>query len=1091
MQINFIPDEVLKLNKENDLLGTKPYSDTIFEIVNNCDGKKNIGLFGTWGSGKSSILSTLEDLIEEQNLKIEEKENGKKIAYFEFDSWKYSKDDFRRSFLIELNKKFKIKSQEKLLKLLYSETSVEDPELTKTKFNWFSLPNWIIFAIAFASVFFYFSPLLADSNYLKGSVSLFVLLISLLVTAANNTISKYKVVVKQNKIIEPERFETIFDEIISEITTKSDSSNIVYKWIEKLKNKPKYSKVVIIIDNLDRCDDENLLVTLNTVKNFLEHKKVVFVLPVDEKGISAFLSQKTDNADEYLRKIFHLIIRLKEFSKKELFEFTNKINEAYSLGLNASSIRIICYEFTSNPRKVIQFLNNYQSEMKLVEEQSRLGYINGEFIRNNLSFFIKLLIIKYEWRILYDEILEDKNLLNKINDVITNLEPDDEGLYLINRTNVKLNDSQRNFFFSTQEFHCSKIDHFVRNIDLDKDIPDEIEEFIRNGNYDRIVNYLNNDELGFNEYRLLQKMDEVYSNLTFKHREYSFIALPVLKLMIQFVLDDKQEDFRKIIKDNHNEYSFLKSLFTDKKLHSLFDKFEFERLVKTVKWFSDNITDDFFESFVDFLNKTLFNSSNQIDNEYSKIDFFLKTFKGSNKLNKIREQLGNKLVSEPNLLDMEALKDYELASKIISASNYKKMSKKLNDDNEEGALVKYKIEKICMPYAISNPKDKTTKTHLIKYFLNDIESLYETNQISESVYVEYKGIFINLNILLTYNVDVELSDSFIDVLTKINNYLYNLYNANFPESELYDIYELFFELVKNLIFFTKEFNSISSRTTFFGNYLKKNFSKKISLKLNDILYQDVDKHDVFDYPFSDTLIKLYEDPENPSLPYGETLILMLEKSVDNEDGLSKSQIKSIILRTINVFSKNYNQKSVVLMKKLKESAGEQLLEILNNNTGIYTDYYVESVKLLEDDWFYGDSILNYLKEPLYSPKEGAYSTFKGRLGNLVKIFSIEEQIKFIQQLIDNSNNKVYKWLRLSFNILPKKVYDIYLENLIFGHENDMVGNNNFFEWIIEIPKEIFYRNRLRQYSSYLESLDIQHKTYKPKKEKAFNHLVGK
>jgi hypothetical protein len=419
------------------------------------------------------------------------------------------------------------------------------------------------------------------------------------------------------------------------------------------------------------------------------------------------------------------------------------------------------------------------------------------------------------------------------------------------------------------------------------------------------------------------------------------------------------------------------------------------------------------------------------------------------------------------------------------------MAKKLNDDNEEGTLVKYKMEKICMPYAINNSKDKITKTHLIKYFLHDIEGLYKTDQISKSVYVDYKGIFMNLNMLLTYNVDVELSDSFIDVLTKINNYLYNLYNANFPENELYDIYELFFELVKNLMFFTKEFNSISYRTTYFGNYLKKNFSKKISLKLNDILYQDVDRHDVFNYPFSDILIEHYEDLGNPTLPYGETLVLMLEKSVNNEDGLSESQIKSIIFRTINVFSINYNQKSIVLMKKLKESAGNQFLEILNNDTGIYTDYYVESVKLLEDDWFYGDSILNYLKEPLYSSKEGAYSTFKGRLGNLVKLFSIEEQIGFVQQLIDNSNDKVYKWLRLSFNILPKKVYDIYLENLIFAHENDIVGNNNFFEWIIKIPKETFYSSRLKQYTNYLESLDIQHKTYKPKKDKAFKHLANK
>lgn len=95
MKINFIPDEVIRLNTENDLLGTKPYSQTIFQIVNKCKGKKNVGLFGSWGSGKSTILMTLEDLIDKHNIERDDNEKKinehKKIAYFEFDAWKFSK----------------------------------------------------------------------------------------------------------------------------------------------------------------------------------------------------------------------------------------------------------------------------------------------------------------------------------------------------------------------------------------------------------------------------------------------------------------------------------------------------------------------------------------------------------------------------------------------------------------------------------------------------------------------------------------------------------------------------------------------------------------------------------------------------------------------------------------------------------------------------------------------------------------------------------------------------------------------------------------------------------------------------------------
>ena len=209
MQINFIPDEVLTLTDKNDLLGTKPYSKTIFDIVDKCEGKKNIGLFGSWGSGKSTILTTFEDLISEHN---NQKENiNNRVAYFEFDAWKYSQDDFRRSFLIEFTKKFNISYEKKLHSLLYNESSFENPELSTHKFNKWSLPNWILLILIIFGLTFYYWPVLELNKDVKVIVSMLALVVSVLSTALKNTINKYKVVVKENKVVEPERFERVFD----------------------------------------------------------------------------------------------------------------------------------------------------------------------------------------------------------------------------------------------------------------------------------------------------------------------------------------------------------------------------------------------------------------------------------------------------------------------------------------------------------------------------------------------------------------------------------------------------------------------------------------------------------------------------------------------------------------------------------------------------------------------------------------------------------------------------------------------------------------------------------------------------------------
>ena len=91
MTLEYIIDKKIDLNQE-DLLGTKVYADTIESIIIenlNKPESLSIGIFGEWGSGKSSILSTLESkFIKNEGIK-----------YIEYDAWKHSEDSFKRSFL--------------------------------------------------------------------------------------------------------------------------------------------------------------------------------------------------------------------------------------------------------------------------------------------------------------------------------------------------------------------------------------------------------------------------------------------------------------------------------------------------------------------------------------------------------------------------------------------------------------------------------------------------------------------------------------------------------------------------------------------------------------------------------------------------------------------------------------------------------------------------------------------------------------------------------------------------------------------------------------------------------------------------------
>ncbi|BCD60389.1 MULTISPECIES: P-loop NTPase fold protein [unclassified Nitratiruptor] len=88
---------------------------TIKEILNltKDKNKKTIGLFGSWGSGKSTIIEILKNDIGENKV-------------FIFDSWFHKGDFLKRAFLLELARKLKVEKKE------YKEKN-EDSKLTISK----------------------------------------------------------------------------------------------------------------------------------------------------------------------------------------------------------------------------------------------------------------------------------------------------------------------------------------------------------------------------------------------------------------------------------------------------------------------------------------------------------------------------------------------------------------------------------------------------------------------------------------------------------------------------------------------------------------------------------------------------------------------------------------------------------------------------------------------------------------------------------------------------------------------------------------------------------------------------------------------
>lgn len=191
--------------------------------------------------------------------------------------------------------------------------------------------------------------------------------------------------------------------------------------IEKYQKKEKSDKIIIIIDNIDRCPAEHAYQLLSDVKSFLDVKNVTFLIPVDDTALTEQISQRGDKPSEFLRKIFNAVLYVKPLKATELFAFTSSLSKKEGLDLETDTIYILSEAYATNPRRIIQLLNNLQIEFEFFDslpENTSGIYEAIPFSKKHEKAICKLLVIREEWPEFYFEIAHKPELLRrKVNPV--------------------------------------------------------------------------------------------------------------------------------------------------------------------------------------------------------------------------------------------------------------------------------------------------------------------------------------------------------------------------------------------------------------------------------------------------------------------------------------------------------------------------------------------------------------------------------------------------------------------------------------------------------------------------------------------------
>jgi hypothetical protein len=317
---NLLADEIVDADFFEDRTHEN-VAETLYKLIKKSDSGFTIGIEGSWGSGKSTVVSILKRKIEKE---------PEMFHYFYFDAWAHEGDHLRRIFLESFISQLNTESQK--LKDLEKEISNRKRKTeTTTKQYGTNLGKWLAVAVLFVPLG---AGLVSGADILQLSLNFngnpqwffligtFLSLMPLWVLAANVIHLKKRDAYTWREIFKG-KWKDIFEagnwaflESNSKITTtqeiseEEERSSVEFERyfttiLTEVFHGKKNSKLLIVVDNLDRIDAEDSLKIWSTLQTFLQqrnpsksgcefYKNIWIIVPYDMNGLSKLWKNGND-----------------------------------------------------------------------------------------------------------------------------------------------------------------------------------------------------------------------------------------------------------------------------------------------------------------------------------------------------------------------------------------------------------------------------------------------------------------------------------------------------------------------------------------------------------------------------------------------------------------------------------------------------------------------------------------------------------------------------------------------------------------------------------------------------------------------------
>lgn len=386
-------------------------ADIIYELLEEGQLPLHIGLMGSWGTGKTSVLRLLETKVN-----AERKDNRKYLLKF-INVWKFADDapSLHRKIVREVEAELKVNKSQSV------DHTTNTQEVRKTTGLWsvmqrelwkkhgFIMAIYVV-TLVLITILYEWIFNLKDAwalSFTSSTTLLIIMIVSALLNKSGVELT-YQTTINELALQHGDQFEHRFESAVSE-------------YLKANKGK----KLILVFDDLDRLPPKQLVAALNTIKTFLRSNQCAFIVPCDEEvlleGISsAFTERKMSNlsVSEFLNKTFDLQLHLPHVEKVNMRTYAkNLLSEQkvkWTLEENMPVDRllgVLIHTGVRTPRQVKKILNAYAFDWYLALKRDAEAGV--EFLRKHPNEIAIFTVLKTDFPNYYHYVSQNPFILQK------------------------------------------------------------------------------------------------------------------------------------------------------------------------------------------------------------------------------------------------------------------------------------------------------------------------------------------------------------------------------------------------------------------------------------------------------------------------------------------------------------------------------------------------------------------------------------------------------------------------------------------------------------------------------------------------------